>query len=91
MAAPRVPSVTVAQHEALLRMTVAVPAILKLIMSVTPEMAMVRRRKVLLEMTMARSVVLPALRRSIPLLNMISVVIVEKNRRDCAADGNAVV
>ena len=91
MAAPRVPSVTVAQHEALLRMTVAVPAILKLIMSVSPEMAMVRRRKVLLEMTMARSVVLSALRRSIPLLNMISVVIVEKNRRDCAADGNAVV
>ncbi len=93
---PPAPAVTIAQHEALLKLATAMPAEFEPPLPVALEMAMARRRKSPLKMTlaeiaMARSVILLAIRRTIMPVDMTAVVIVKKNGSDGVADDNTVI
>ena len=93
---PPAPAVTIAQHEALLKFAMAMPAKFEPTLPVALVMAMARRRKSPLKMTlaeiaMARSVELPSVRRAIVPGDMTAAVIVKKNGSDGVADDNTVI
>lgn len=88
---PPVRAVTVAHHEALLKFAVAIPAEFESTLPVALELAMPRRRKMPVEIAMARSVELLVVRRSIMPVDMTAAVIVQKNGSDGVADDNTVI
>jgi len=91
MVSTALPAIAITKCEALVMIAAAVFAVFKMTTPMAFVMAIAGRCMMPLEMTVVRTVVVPALRRAIVPMTVMTVLIVQKNRRNSAADNDAVI